>query len=37
MKAFLTSSNSGNVAVNIKASQGLDVKMGVKAKIKSKL
>ena len=37
MKAFLTSSNNGTVGVNIKSSQGLDVKMGVKAKIKSKL
>lgn len=37
LRAFLTSAQNGNVPVNIKSTQGLDVKMGVKAKINSKL
>ncbi|HMG15620.1 MAG TPA: hypothetical protein VK590_09245, partial [Saprospiraceae bacterium] len=37
LKAFLSTNLNGTIPVNIKSTQGLNIKMGVKAKIKSKL
>ncbi len=37
LRAYLSSNENGSVLVYVKSTQGLNVKMGVKAKIKSKL